>query len=48
LREIKDFPLAVRFRRNLTTSRESFALSNDSESGAVERPGAFTLFAVVN
>ena len=34
LREIGDFPLAVRTRRVLTTSRESFALSNDDKKRA--------------
>ena len=37
LREIEDFPLAVRTLRVLTTSRESSALSNDSESRAARR-----------
>ena len=36
LREIEDFPLAVRTRCVLTTSRESEALSNDSEPRAHE------------
>ena len=41
LREIGDFPLAVRTRCVLTTSRESFALSNDSEPRDRSRPRAF-------
>ena len=38
LREIADFPRAVRTRRVLTTSRESFALSNDSEPRSGRAP----------
>ena len=41
LREIEDFPLAVRTRCVLTTSRESSALSNDSESWESSVPRAF-------
>ena len=37
LREIGDFPLAARILRILATSRESVALSNDSESRAARR-----------
>ena len=37
VREIFDFPLAARIRRILATSRESVALSNDSESRAARR-----------
>ena len=38
LREIGDFPLAARIRRILATSRESFALSNDSEPRSGRAP----------
>ena len=38
VREIGDFPLAARILRILATSRESFALSNDSESRSGRAP----------
>ena len=41
VREIEDFPLAARIRRILATSRESVALSNDSESREPRAPRAF-------